>query len=126
MSDSLVLDVPMEFSLELVPVVCSDFTNAEGELFNDMVDEGDSAGLGVAIVDFECSDARGIIDSRVLIAFDGLVVFARESQELNINLDLMTRHLFLVALGVNFAQPRAAREPADAIALEDAINACTG
>ena len=89
----------MEFSLELMPVVCSDFTNAEGELFNDMVDEGDSAGLGMALIDFEGPDAGGIVDGCVLISFDRFVVFALESQELNINLNLMPRNLFLVTRG---------------------------
>ena len=126
MADALVFNMPVERRLKLVTVVSSDFANAEGELFDDMVDEGDSTGLGVTFVDFEGPDAGGIIDSRVLIAFDGLVVFAKESQELNINLNLMTRHLFLVTLGVDFAESCAARQPADAITLEDAINASTG
>ena len=61
-----------------------------------------------------------------MVTFDRFFVFALESQELNINLDLMTGHLFLVTLGVDFAQPCAARQPTDSIALENAVNAGTG
>ena len=52
-------------------------------------------------------------------------VLALESQKLNINLDLLTWDLFPVTRGVDFAESCAARQPADAIALEDAINAST-
>ena len=124
-ADALVFKVPMELGLELMPIVGSHFADTEGELFDDMVDERDSAGLRVGLIDFEGPDAGGIIDVCVLISFDGFVVFALESQKLNINLDLLTRYLFLVRLGVDFAQFCAARQPADANALEDAINART-
>jgi hypothetical protein len=125
-TDALVFDVPVELCLELMTVIGSDLTNAERELFDDMVDEGDSASLGVALIDFEGSDAGGIVDGRVLITLDRFFVFALKSQELNINLDLMARHLLLVSLGVNFAQPGAARKSADAIALQNAVNTNTG
>ena len=124
-ANALVFDVPVELRLKLVSVIRSDLTNAEGELFDDVVDERNGAGLVVALIDFECSDAGGIVDGRALVSFDRFVVFTLESQKLNINLNLMTRHLLLVTLSVDFAEPCAAWKPADAIALEDTINAST-
>ena len=131
MTDALVFDVPVldvrvELCLELVAIIGSDLTNAERKLFDDMVDEGDGASLGVALIDFEGSDAGGIVDGRVLITLDGFFVFALKRQELNIHLDLMAWHLLLVSLGVNFAQPGAAWKSADAIALENTIDTSTG
>jgi hypothetical protein len=47
-------------------------------------------------------------------------------QELDVDLDLLARHLLLVALGVDLADPRSARQPAQPIALENAIaSACS-
>ena len=112
--------MPMELGLKLVTVIGSDFADAEGELFDDVVDERDGTGLGMALIDFEGPDAGGIVDGGILVALDGLLVFILEGQKLNINLNLMPRNLFLVTLGVNLAQPGAARQPAEAIALEDA------
>ena len=126
MTDALVLDMPVELGPKLVAIVGSDFANAEWKLFNDIVDEVDGAGLVVALIDLEGSDAGGVINSCVLITLDRFVAFALERQELNINLDVMTRHLFLVTLGVDLAQPCAPWKPADTIALENAVNASTG
>ena len=70
----MVFNVPMELRLKLMAIVGSDLTNAERELFDDVVDERNGAGLGVAFIDFECPDAGGIIDHCVLISFDQFVV----------------------------------------------------
>ena len=78
------------------------------------------------VVDFQGANARSIVNRRVLVALDGLDVFAFEFQELNVDLDLMTRYLFLVSLGVDFANTRAARQPAKTVAPENAINAGIG
>ena len=45
MADTEVLDVPMEFGLELMAVIRPDFTDAERELFNDVVGEVDGVGV---------------------------------------------------------------------------------
>ena len=97
--------------MKLMPIIGSDFSNAEGELFYKIVDEGDGIGLSVALVDFKGPDAGGIINSGVLITLDGLLVFVFECQKLNFNLNLMTRNLFLVSDGVNFAKPRTPWKP---------------
>ena len=44
-----------------------------------------------------------IVDRRVLVSLHGFPVFAFEFQELDVDLDLMTRHLLLISLGVDFA-----------------------
>jgi len=41
----------MEFRLELMTVVSSNFPNAERERLNDMINEADRVRLGVLIVD---------------------------------------------------------------------------
>ena len=114
--------MPMEVGLKLMPIVSSHFSNAEGELFYNIVDEGDGVGLSVALVDFECCDAGGIVNGRVLIALDWPLVFVLGCQKLNINLNLMTRNLFLVPYGVNFAKPSTVRQTTDPVALEDAVD----
>ena len=102
----------MKLGLKLVTVVGSDFADAEGESFDDMVYEGNGVGLVVTFKDFEGSDARCIVDGRVLITLDRFVVFALESQELNVNLNLMARNLLLISDGMDFAQPGSSRQSA--------------
>jgi hypothetical protein len=80
----------------------------------------------VAVVDFHSANARGIVDRGVLVALDGLAVFAFEFQELDADLDLMTWHLLLVSLSVDLANTRAAGQPAEAVAPENAIHAGFG
>jgi len=48
MSDPLVLHVPVELGLELVPPVCADRMDAEGELLQRVVDEGNGIVLIVS------------------------------------------------------------------------------
>ena len=68
----------------------------------------------------------GIVDSRVLVALDGLSVFVLEFQELDVDLNLVARHLLLISLGVDIADTCAARQPAEAIAPENAIDPGVG
>ena len=102
----------MELGLKLMAIVSSNFADAEGESFDDMVYESNGADLGVALIDFKSPDASRIIDGRVLIAFDRFVVFVLEGQELNINLNMMARNLFLIPDCVDFAESRAAWQSA--------------
>ncbi len=60
MSDSKVLNRPMEFGLELMTVVSPDFIDAECKFV-------DGIGLGV-FLDIQCSDTSSIIDSCILKA----------------------------------------------------------
>ena len=102
MTDSLVLDVPMEFGLELMTVICPDLLYTERELLDDVVNKIDRIGLGVPLVNFQSPHACGVIDCSVLVSLDLLPVFSLEYQELHIHLDMMTGNLLIVALGVDF------------------------
>lgn len=52
MADAKILDMPMEFDLELMAVIRPDSGDAERELFNDVVNKVDRIGLGVLFVTF--------------------------------------------------------------------------
>ena len=105
MTNALVFDMPVELGLKLVSVIGSNFTDTQRKLFDDVVDEGNGVSLVVTLIDFEGSDARCIVDGGILVTLDGFVVFALESQELYVNLNLMARNLLLVPDGVDFAKP---------------------
>lgn len=112
----------MELGLELVPIIGSNFFDAEGELGDDIVDEGVGICLIMALIDFEGSNASSIINGGILVACDRHVVFAFECQKLHIKLNLMTRNLFLVPYGVNFAKASTVRRTTYPIAFEDAVD----
>lgn len=99
----------MELCLKLVAIIGSHFFDAEGKLFDDIVDEGDGVGLVVTLVDSKGSYARRIINIVVLIVLDGFVVFVLECQKLNIKLNLMARNLLWLSDGVDLTKPGAAR-----------------
>jgi len=111
MADSQILDMPMELGLELVAVVSPYFLDAEGELFDDVIDEGDGICLVVLFKDFQGTDARGVVDSSVLESTDLLTLFSDKCQELDIHLDVMAGDLFVVSLSMHFAHARSARKP---------------
>ena len=120
MADAVILDVPMELGLELMAIVGSDFLNPEWELFDDVIDEVLSVGLCVFVADLERPDTHSVIDSGILEPADLLAALASEGEELAVHLDVMARQLLVVALGVDFAQARAAWAPANAIAAQNA------
>lgn len=93
MADALVLNRPVELSLELVAVVGSNFFDAERELGDDIIHNGDGAGLIVTFVILKCPDPGCAVDGGMLVALDGFVVFVFESQEFDIDLNLMSRNL---------------------------------
>ena len=51
-----VLDMPTEFDLELVTMVCSHRMDSERKTVNHMVDEINGIGLGMALVDLQGPD----------------------------------------------------------------------
>ena len=107
MADPKILDMPVKLGLELMAVIGPDLTNAKRELLDDMIDEINGIGLGVFFVDFQCANAGCIVDCSVLEAANFLSLFAFESQELDIHLDMMAWHLFWVPLRVNLPHPGA-------------------
>ena len=84
----------------------------KGELLDDVFDEVDGIGLVVTAVDFKSPDAGCIIDCGVLVALDDVASFAFEDEELDVDLDMMTRDLFLVSLGMNGPRSGFARKTA--------------
>ena len=101
--DPEVVNMPMELGLEFVTIIRTDFTNAEWELFDDVVNEVNRICLGMLLVDLEGANFGCIVDCRVLEATDLFAAFPYERQELNIYLNVMARHLLLIAFGVQFA-----------------------
>jgi hypothetical protein len=122
MSDTLILDMPMELGLELMPIIGPDLLDAEREPFDNVIDEVDRVGLSVFVVDLERSDvgsawgsapgtavACAIVDGSMLGPADFLAALTDESEELNVHLDVMAWKLLVVALGMDFAVARSAR-----------------
>jgi hypothetical protein len=122
MPDALVLDMPVELSLEIMAVVGSYLANAERELFDDVVNEVDRIGLGVLVVDLEGAYARCVVNSGVLKVAHRPAAFPFERQELNVNLDMVARNLLIAAFRVHFAHPGTSGEPVETIAPENAVN----
>ena len=120
MTDAVIFDMPAELGLELMAIAGPDFLNPERELFDDVIDEVLSVGLCVFVADLERPDASCIIDSGLLEPADFFAALASEGEELAVHLDVMARHLLVVALGVDFAQARSAWAPANAIAAQNA------
>ena len=121
--DPEVFDMPMELGLEFVIIIRTDFTNAEWELFDDVVNEVNRVCLGMLLVDLEGANSGCIVDCRVLEAADLFAAFPFERQELNIHLNVMTWNLFLITFGVQLAHSCASGQPVKAVALEDAVDA---
>ena len=126
MADTEIFDMPMELGLELMTVISADFSYPEWELVDDVIDEADRVSLGMLLVDFECTNTRSVINSSILEAAYLLALLSEESQKLDVHLDMMTRDLFVVALGVNFTHPCSARQPVQAIAFEYPVDGCVG
>ena len=120
MPDAVIFDMPVELCLEFMAVIRTYL--AEREPGDHGIDEVDRVCLVVSVVDFQGTDARGIVDCGVLVTLDGFPVFAIEFQELDVHLDLVAWDLFLITLGVDLADARAAWQSAEAVALEDAVD----
>ena len=122
MADAKILDMPMEFGLELMAIIRPDFADAERELFNDVVNKVDCIGLGVLFVNLQRPNPRCVIDGGVLEPAYLLTFLVNEGQELNIHLDVMAGYLLLITFGVNLAHASAAREAVQPMAAQDARN----
>ena len=78
-----------------------------------------AAGLALLFVG---GDPRCIIDGCVLEAAHLLTLFANESQELDVHLDVMSRNLLLIAFCVDLAHARSAREAVQPMTAQNARN----
>ena len=80
----------------------------------------------VFLVDFKCSDPCRVINGCVLETPHLFAAFSFEGQELNVNLDLMAGHLFVVSFGVQLAHSCASWKPIETIAPQNSINSRIG
>lgn len=90
--------MPVEFSLELMAIICLYSMDAEGKTAGEIVYKVNSAGLIVLIIDLQRPGSGGIIYSGVLIALNHTASRIFERQKLHINLNTMTWYLFLILL----------------------------
>lgn len=121
MPDPQVFNMPKKSGLKLMAVIGPYGVNAEGESFYHMVDELDGSFLVMTLVDLQSSNPRRIIDSRVLEPMNLLTLWLLERQELNINLDMTSRYLLLVALSLNRATLGIAGKPVQALVTQDTV-----
>lgn len=75
MADALVLEIPVKLGLELMAVIGSDLCHAEREFIDDVIDEVLSCSL---VVDFECSDARSVVNGVISKPTDFFATLAYE------------------------------------------------
>jgi hypothetical protein len=122
-SDTLVLDVPVELGLPLVPAIRAYRMDAERKFVDDVIDEVDRTLLVVPLVDLQGPNPCGVIDCGVLIAFDLAAVFLSKGQELHVYLYLMAWDLFGVAAGVDGSPTDISWQAADSVAFESAVDA---
>lgn len=94
--------MPMELGPELVTIVRSHFANAERKLFDDVANEIDGVCLRMLIVDLKGTNAGCVIDCCVLETVHLFTAFTFEAQKLSFYLDVMSRHLPLIPLGLQF------------------------
>jgi hypothetical protein len=136
-AEAKVLNVPMKFGLELMPVVRSNFLDAERELFDDEVDKINRVGLSMLLVDFQGTNTRGIVNGRLLKASYILALFSYECQKLGVHLDVVSPlsrfaskplpgngDLLVIAFGMSLAHAGPARQPVEVVAAKDARHRC--
>lgn len=121
-SDPEIFDMPMEFCLELVTVVSSNFANAERKLLYDVVNEIDGVCLRMLLVDLEGPNSGRIVDRCVLKTTNLFALFSLKGQKLKVHLNVMPWHLLLIAFGVQLAHSCASEQPIKTIAFEDAVD----
>ena len=81
--------MPVEFGLEFVAVVATNFADPELKLLDVMIDEIDRVGLGVLLVDLERPEARCIANGSIPEATNFIIARALEGEELDLHLYVM-------------------------------------
>jgi hypothetical protein len=123
MPDAEIMQMPMEVSLELIPVVCANGMDPEGKPGNNIIDKSDGITLGVSIIDFQGTDSRRIVDGRILESFYGRAVGPLDCQKLYIRLDIVTGNLLLVPVSNNGPLLCVLGETVQSITLENPVDA---
>ena len=126
MADALIFDVPVKLGLKLMAVIGSDLFDAEGELFDDVIDKVDRVCLCVFGVNLESPDTCSVVYRGILEAADLLAALADEDEELNVHLDVMAGHLLVLTSGVDFAHAGSTRQPTNTVAAQNASHTSVG
>lgn len=126
MSNSAVLDVPMKLGLELMAVVGADGVDPERKLFHDVVHKVDRTRLCVAQIDFQRANSRGIVNGGVLEPLDRPSPRTDEFEELDVDLDMVTRDLFFISHRGDGSNGSVFRQAVHPVAPEDVIDAAGG
>ena len=87
-----------------------------------MIDEVDCIGLRMFLVDCQGANMCSVIDCRVLKTSNLLSLFAYESQELDIHLDMIPGDLFLISFCMNLPHPGAAQQVVQPMAAKNTGN----
>lgn len=80
-----------------------DLADAERVFLNDVVNEVDSTGLGVFLVDLERSNPCRVINGCEPDVTNFLAMLSAECQELDVHLIVVAGNLFVVSLGMYLA-----------------------
>lgn len=97
--------------------------DTKGETLDEKIDEVDGVGLRVAPVDLQGADPCSVINRGVVVTLDLLILCSSEDQELDVHLDMVAWHLFVVALGMDLPRTRPPRKAVQAMPLQSAIDA---
>ena len=81
--------------------VCSDRMDTEREFFNHIINELDGVLLTMTRIDFHGPDPCGIINGCVLKASDSIPLKVPESDEFDVDLDVMARDFLGIMASVN-------------------------
>jgi len=123
---SKIFDMPVELSLEFVPVDSADRMNPEGELLHNIIDEVDGAALVVAVIKLQGPDSGCVVDGGVLKPLDRLSRGTYEFQEHTFDLDVVSRHLLLVPLGWNGSDGAILREAVHPVSPKNLVDPPSG
>ena len=92
-----------------MPPISTDLLYTEREFVNDITNEINGIILGVARVNFQRPYPCRIINRSILIPFELFAFLVFKYQEFNVHLNVVTRHLLVVTLGVDLPATRPAR-----------------
>lgn len=126
MPHPLVFDVVVELCLELMAPVGADRMDAERELLDHVVNEVYGILLIVTLVNSQGPDSGGVIDGHVLKTADPAVICGLKAEELDIQLDVVARHLLGVPTCMDRPTTHVLRQSPHAIANQGAVNGGAG
>ncbi len=96
------------------------------ELLHYVVDEVDGIRLGVAAIDFEYTDSRGVVNRCVLVAPNRRSLLSHKCGKFHVYLHVVARNLLLIAMCVHGSSTHSVRKSGHAMALADPVDRCIG